>query len=217
MLHRTIRAAGFVAAASLLWLALSPLPALNAQTQPAPAASGYTTEVATFGLGCYWCAERDFDKVTGVLETTSGFMGGRRANPTYDEVANGGTGHIEVVEVKYDPAQVSYSELVEFYWHHTDVLDGRGQFCDRGPTYRPIIFTHTPEQQRIAEDAKAALDASHRFDRPVAVEIRPASKFWPGPEEHQNYYKKRPWTYTFYRQGCGRDARLKRLWGTQAM
>lgn len=173
-------------------------------------------EIATFAAGCYWCVESDFDKVPGVLETISGFMGGHTKNPTYEEVGYGGTGHAEVVQLKYDPSVVTYRELLDHYWLNVDPLDGSGQFCDRGPAYRPVIFTHSEEQKREAEASKVALEKSGRFEQPIAVKIAPASEFYPGPEYHQDYYRKSPLKYKWYRTGCGRDKRLKALWGAKA-
>lgn len=170
-------------------------------------------EVATFASGCFWCTEADFDKVKGVVETTSGFMGGKTPNPTYNEVAAGGTGHAEVVQLKYDPSQVTYQQLLDVYWRNVDPLDGTGQFCDRGDQYRPAIFYHTEEQKRLAEESKAALEKSGRFKAPIVVEITAASAFTPAEDYHQDYYKRNPIQYFIYRHGCGRDARLEALWG----
>lgn len=174
-------------------------------------------EIATFGSGCFWCTESDFDKVPGVVTTISGYMGGKTKNPTYQSVSSGSTGHAEVLQVGYDPKKVTYKELLKHFWHTTDILDGGGQFCDRGSQYRPVIFTHTPEQRRLAEEGKAKLDASKRFDQPVAVEIADAGEFTPAEGYHQNYYKRNPYRYATYRFGCRRDARLKELWGNQAV
>ncbi len=173
-------------------------------------------ETATFASGCFWCTEADFDKVDGVVSTTSGYTGGKTEHPTYEQVSTGRTGHAESLQVRYDPKKVTYEQLLDYYWHHTDVLDAGGQFCDRGSQYRPVIFTHTPEQKRLAEASKAALEKSGRFKAPIAVEIVPASTFTPAEEYHQDYYKKNPVRYGFYRHGCGRDARLKQLWGEEA-
>ena len=172
--------------------------------------------VATFGSGCFWCTESDFDKVDGVLKTISGYMGGRTKSPTYKQVSSGRTGHAEVVQITYDPARVSYKKLLHHYWRTTDVLDGGGQFCDRGSQYRPVIFAHTPEQKNLAQAGKRALDQSKRFAKPIAVEIADASKFTAAEKYHQNYYKKKPLKYKYYRWGCGRDQRIKKLWGQVA-
>ena len=170
--------------------------------------------IATFAAGCFWCTESDFDKVEGVVSTVSGFMGGQSKNPTYAEVGRGGTGHTEVVQVTYDPKIVAYDRLVDHYWHNVDLIDGGGQFCDRGDQYRPVIFAHTDEQKKLAEASKTALEESGRFDKPIAVTVEQASDFTAAEEYHQNYYKKNPLRYRYYRWGCGRDARLNGLWGT---
>lgn len=170
--------------------------------------------VATFGAGCYWCVEADFDKVNGVLETTPGFMGGKTENPTYEEVSSGATGHTEVVNITFDPAVVSYEKLLDYYWRHVDLLDAGGQFCDRGSQYRPAIFYHDAVQKTLAENSKKAIDDSKRFHKPVIVEINAQSAFTPAPDP--DYYKLNPLKYKFYRAGCGRDARIKQLWGSEA-
>jgi len=185
----------------------------NENTQPA-ATSG-KLEIATFGSGCFWCAESDFDKVKGVVKTISGYMGGKTRSPTYHQVSSGRTGHAEVLQVTFDPKKVSYAKLLDYYWRHTDILDGGGQFCDRGSQYRPVIFVHSPEQKRLALEGKAALDKSGRFKKPLAVEITDASEFTPAETYHQNYYKKNPIRYHVYRYGCGRDQRIKALWGSR--
>ena len=202
MLHLITRALG-----ALFFLATA------AAAQPAPAETGQKLEVATFACGCFWCTESYFDKVKGVVETTSGFMGGTTPNPTYHQVSSGGTGHAEVLQLKYDPAQVTYKQLLDVYWHNVDPLDKGGQFCDRGDQYRPAIFYHNEEQKRLAEESKAALEKSGRFNQPIVVEITPASTFTPAEDYHQDYYHKNPIQYFIYRHGCGRDARLEALWG----
>lgn len=173
-------------------------------------------EVATFGSGCFWCTESDFDKVPGVLTTVSGFMGGHVKNPTYRQVSRGGTGHTEVVQITYDPSKVSYATLVEYYWRHVDPFDSKGQFCDRGSMYRPAIFTHSAEQEKIAKKSRRAIDESGRFKRKIAVEITTASAFTPAEEYHQNFYKKNPAHYYRYRLGCRRDKRIEQIWGKAA-
>jgi peptide-methionine (S)-S-oxide reductase len=167
---------------------------------------------ATFASGCFWCSEKDFEAVPGVVEVISGYTGGMTANPTYGEVGTQRSGHYEAVRVRFDPAKVSYDALLEHYWHNVDFLDGEGQFCDRGASYRPAIFVHDDGQRRAAEKSKAALAASGRFDRPVAVPILAAKAFTPAERYHQDYYKKNPLQYRYYRYGCGRDARLQELW-----
>ena len=193
-----------------LFFAISPAPQAPAAT---PVAMG-PTATATFGAGCYWCVERDFDAVKGVVETTPGFMGGKTENPTYEEVSSGATGHTEVVNVKYDPTVVSYQQLLDYYWMHVDPLDAGGQFCDRGSQYRPAIFVYDDEQKRLADESKKALDASKRFKSPVIVEISKASAFTPAPDP--DFYKTNPIRYKYYRAGCGRDARIKQLWSGKA-
>lgn len=169
---------------------------------------------ATFAAGCFWCVESDFEKLDGVVDAVSGYTGGKTKNPTYDTVGRGGSGHVEAVRVKYDPSKISYRRLLDHYWRNVDFLDDRGQFCDRGPEYRPVIFTHDAEQQRLAEESKAAL--AGRFTKPIAVAIVPASEFTVAEEEHQNYAANNPLRYRYYRYGCRRDARLKQLWGNDA-
>ncbi len=171
------------------------------------------TAVATFGSGCFWCTESDFDKVEGVVSTVSGYMGGKTKNPTYDEVGQGRSGHAEVLQVTYNPSKVTYEKLLDHYWRNVDPVDGKGQFCDRGNQYRPVIFTHTEEQKRLAEESKEALAKSGRFKKPIAVEITAALAFTPAEDYHQNYYKENPLRYNVYRHGCGRDARLRAIWG----
>lgn len=172
------------------------------------------TAIATFGAGCYWCTESDFDKVKGVIETTPGFMGGKTENPTYEQVSSGATGHTEVVNVKFDPAVVTYQQLLDHYWLNVDLLDAGGQFCDRGSQYRPAIFVYDDEQQKLADASKKAIDDSKRFKEPVVVEINKAAAFTPAPDP--DFYKNNAVRYKFYRAGCGRDARLKQLWGDKA-
>lgn len=173
------------------------------------------TAIATFAAGCYWCVESDFDKVKGVIDTTPGFMGGKTDNPSYEQVSTGTTGHTEVVQITYDPALVTYQQLLDLYWVNVDPIDARGQFCDRGSQYRPAIFVYDDEQRKLAEASKKAIVDSKRFsDNPVVVEINPASVLTPAPDP--DFYINNPIRYKFYRAGCGRDARLKQLWGAQA-
>jgi peptide-methionine (S)-S-oxide reductase len=167
--------------------------------------------VATFAGGCFWCMEPPFDKLPGVRSTTSGYTGGHVPNPSYEAVSAGSTGHIEAVQVVYDPAQISYAQLLDVFWHNVDPLSGDGQFCDRGPTYVSAIFYHDEEQQRLAQDSKGKL--AGRFPKPILTSIRPAVAFYPAEEYHQDYYRKNPIRYKFYRTTCGRDARLSAVWG----
>jgi peptide-methionine (S)-S-oxide reductase len=193
-----------------LLMGITALVGVHAQEQPArPAAPA--TAIATFAGGCFWCVEADFDKVEGVISTTSGYTGGTTANPTYYEVGSGGTGHTEAVEIVYDPAKVSYEKLLDVFWHNHDPLAKDRQFCDRGDQYRPAIFYHNDEQRRLAEQTKATHQA--RFKQPIATEITAAGPFYKAEEYHQDYYHKNPIRYQFYRFNCGRDARLEELWG----
>jgi peptide-methionine (S)-S-oxide reductase len=170
-----------------------------------------TTSLATFAGGCFWCVEADFDKVKGVISTTSGYTGGRTVNPTYQEVSHGGTGHAEAVEIAYDPAQVSYDKLLDVFWHNVDPLAKDRQFCDVGDQYRTAIFYHGEEQHAAAERSKALVQG--RFKQPIETQIVPAGPFYKAEDYHQDYYLKNPVRYKFYRFNCGRDARLEELWG----
>jgi len=165
---------------------------------------------AVFAGGCFWCMESDFEKVPGVVSVVSGYTGGRVERPTYEQVSFGSTGHREAVEVTYDPSKITYGQLVDFFWRNIDPLDASGQFCDKGESYRAAIFWASPEQRRIAELSLA--NAKKRFGK-VATEVLPAGSFWRAEEYHQDYYKKNPVRYRFYRASCGRDARLKAVWG----
>ena len=171
---------------------------------------------ALFAGGCFWSMELAFDKTPGVVSATSGYSGGTVANPTYDLVSDGTTGHAESVQVVYDPAQVSYAQLLEVFWHNVDPLTANAQFCDRGTEYRTAIFFLDAEQQRLAEASKRRLEASGRFQQPIVTQIAPASAFYPAEEYHQDYARKNPGRYQSYRVGCGRDAHLKALWGDEA-
>ena len=187
-----------------LWLGLL-ASAAGQGAAPAP------TATAIFAAGCFWCVEADFDKVEGVLSTTSGYIGGRTANPSYEEVSHGGTGHAEAVEIVYDPAKVSYQKLLDVFWHNVDPLAKDRQFCDRGDQYRSAIFYRDDEQRRLAEASKAAV--AKRFREPIQTEIVAAGPFYKAEDYHQDYYLKNPIRYRFYRFNCGRDARLEELWG----
>lgn len=169
--------------------------------------------VATFAGGCFWCVQKDFDGVKGVISTTSGYTGGNIHNPTYEEVSAGGTGHVEAVEVVYDPKRVSYEELLNFYFHNIDPTRNDGQFCDKGKQYRPVIFYHSEDQKKLAENYRQKLIESKKI-HPILVEIVPVATFYPAEEYHQKYYEKNPLSYKFYRYNCGRDKRLKELWSS---
>jgi peptide methionine sulfoxide reductase msrA/msrB len=170
---------------------------------------------ATFAGGCFWCVEADFEKVRGVVEVVSGYTGGHKDNPTYEEVSGGGTGHVEAVQVFYDPEKVSYQELLEVFWRHVDPTDPDGQFVDRGSQYRTVIFYHDDEQRRLAEESKRALEASGRFDKPIVTEIVKFTKFFRAEDYHQDYYKNHPLRYKYYRWNSGRDQFLKKVWGNE--
>ncbi len=175
-----------------------------------------TTAKATFAGGCFWCMEAPFDVLPGVISTTSGYIGGTKKNPTYQEVSSGRTGHTEAVQVVYDPKTISYEKLLDVYWRNTDPTVKDQQFCDVGTQYRTGIFTHDDAQKKAAETSKAALQKSKPFKGDIVTEITVAPEFYPAEEYHQDYYKKNPTRYSFYRAGCGRDARLKTLWGAEA-
>ena len=169
--------------------------------------------VATFAGGCFWCMEPPFDKTPGVVSTTSGYTGGTKVGATYREVSGGDTGHYEAVRIVYDPQKVSYETLLDVFWRNVDPLDAGGQFCDRGGEYRTAIFVHGPEQRRLAEQSKSALDASKRLPAPIVTQIVDARAFYVAEDYHQDYYLKNSAKYRFYRWNCGRDARLEQLWG----
>ena len=180
---------------------------------PKPAApSAAKGEVAIFAGGCFWCVEQDFEKLAGVIEAESGYTGGRTANPSYDQVGAGVTGHVEAVRVIYDPAKISYPQLLDYFWRHIDPTAKDRQFCDSGPEYRSVIFWRTEEQRQAAEASREALRQSGRFPV-IHTEILPAGTFWMAEDYHQNYYKNNPLRYSYYRSACGRDARVQQLWG----
>ncbi len=169
-------------------------------------------EKATFAGGCFWCTESDFEKVDGVTAVISGYAGGDTPNPTYHDVSAGDSGHLEVVQVHYDPAKVSYEELLDIFWRHVDPTDDGGQFVDRGPQYTTAIFYHDEYQKKIAIASKAAVDQSRVFDKPIVTEIRPLDKFYTAEDYHQNYHQKSPLRYQMYRMHSGRDQFLKKTW-----
>ena len=179
-------------------------------------AGAQATERAVFAGGCFWCVESDFDKVAGVVSTTSGYTGGTVPNPTYSQVSGHRTGHAEAVEVVFDPNKVSYEKLVEHYWRTIDPTTKDAQFCDHGTPYRTAIFAVDERQLRIAQASREALAKSKPFKEPIATEILRLDRFYPAEEYHQDYYRKNPLRYQYYRAACGRDARLKQLWGAEA-
>lgn len=184
-----------------------------ASPQPMKTAdSAMTTATAVFAGGCFWCLEADFDKLPGVIATESGYTGGKTPNPTYRQVSAGGTGHTESVRVSYDPAKVSYQQLVDYFWRHIDPTVKDRQFCDVGSQYRSAIYWQNEEERKIAEASRNALLKSGRFKQ-VFTEIDAASAFYPAEEYHQDYYTKNPIRYTYYRTSCGRDNRVQEVWG----
>jgi methionine-S-sulfoxide reductase len=180
--------------------------ALQAQTN--------TKETAIFAGGCFWCMEADFEKLPGVLDVVSGYSGGELEDPSYEQVSGGGTGHIEVIRVTYDPQQVAYAQLLDYYWRQIDPTRDDGQFCDTGAQYRPVIFYQGERQQRLSVASLAQLGRTKPFPDRLRVELRPAEPFYPAEDYHQDYAKKNPIRYKFYRYRCGRDERLDQLWGT---
>jgi peptide-methionine (S)-S-oxide reductase len=178
-----------------------------------PAVLAGTLAKATFAGGCFWCMEKPFDQLQGVISTTSGYAGGTTANPTYKQVSSGKTGHAEAVQVVYDPEKVSYEKLLTVFWQNVDPLDAGGQFCDRGNQYRSSIFYHTPTQRQLAEKSKQSLTTSKKFSQPIATQVVPLNQFYPAEDYHQDYYKRNSVKYNFYRFACGRDKRLTELWG----
>jgi peptide-methionine (S)-S-oxide reductase len=192
------------------WLAAAVLPLVWLLALPVHAQA---TAKATFAGGCFWCVEADFDKVPGVVSTTSGYIGGTVANPTYQQVSNSKTGHAEAVEIVFDPAKVSYESLVEKFWRTIDPTTKDRQFCDAGNPYRTAIFTHDAAQLAVARKSLAALEKSKPFKEPIVTEIVAAGPFYMAEAYHQDYYKKNPVRYAYYRSSCGRDVRLEQLWG----
>ena len=189
----------------------------QAAPQSAPLAAAQPAQgnqdKATFAGGCFWCMEPPFDELPGVISTTSGYTGGQKKNPTYEEVSAGGTGHTESVEVVFDPAKVTYQQLLDVFWKNIDPTTPDRQFCDVGSQYRSAIFYHSDEQKRLAMASKKTIDDSGRFKQPVVTEIVPAAPFYHAEEYHQDYYKKNPIRFKYYKFGCGRAKRLEQLWG----
>ena len=176
------------------------------------AAADATLGKAYFAGGCFWCMEEAFEKVEGVLSATSGYMGGKVANPSYEEVSAGRTGHAESVEVVYDPSKVSYQKLLDAFWHNVDPVTPNAQFCDHGSQYRSAIFFQTDEEKRASDTSKQAIEQLKRFTEPIVTQIVMASQFYPAEEYHQDFYKKNPIRYKFYKYNCGRAQRLEALW-----
>ncbi len=168
---------------------------------------------ATFAGGCFWCMEHPFDKLEGVVSTTSGYTGGHKPNPTYQEVSAGSTGHAESVEILYDPSKISYAELLDVFWRNIDPTTPDRQFCDKGNQYRTAIYYHNRGQRQLAEQSKQVLENSKPFHQPIVTQIAAATEFYPAEEYHQDFYRKNPLRYKLYRYRCGRDQRLEELWG----
>ena len=191
-------------------------PAAGGQARSAAQPEDQAFKKAIFAGGCFWCMEPPFDRLDGVISTTSGYTGGNRKNPTYGEVSAGVTGHAEAVEVLYDPLKIGYAQLLEIFWRNIDPLTPNRQFCDRGSQYRSAIFYHDAGQEHLARQSKAQLERSGRFEDPIVTEIVQATAFYRAESYHQDYYTKNPLRYKLYKWGCGRDARLKQLWGETA-
>jgi peptide-methionine (S)-S-oxide reductase len=197
-------------------LRLASLAIVAALATSAVAAGEPTLAKATFAGGCFWCMEPPFEALEGVVSVTAGYTGGTKANPTYEEVSAGGTGHAESVEIVYAPAKVSYEKLLDVFWHNIDPTTPDRQFCDHGRQYRTAIFYHDEMQKRLAAKSKQSLEGSKTLPGPIVTEIVPAGTFYPAEEYHQDYAKKNPIRYRYYRYACGRDARLRELWGEAA-
>ena len=195
---------------------LALLALLGAAAFPAGAQAPAKTAIATFAGGCFWCMEEVYDKVPGIVSTTSGYMGGKKQHPTYEEVSAGVTGHTEVVQVVYDPSKVSYDKLLDAFWRNIDPTVKDRQFCDAGSQYRTEIFVHSDEQRKAAEASKAAIEKTKPFKDPIVTPITTAGEFWPAEQYHQDYHQRNPVRYKYYKTGCGREARLKQLWGSAA-
>lgn len=186
-----------------------------AEERKGGAGEGRRLETATFAGGCFWCMEHPFDELDGVVSVTSGYTGGTKKNPTYEEVSSGRTGHAEAVQVVFDPSRVGYRKLLDVFWRNIDPTTPDRQFCDVGEQYRSAIFHHDETQKREAEESKRELGKTKTFKEDIVTEITPAAEFYPAEDYHQNYYRKNPIRYKFYRANCGRDHRLKELWGAK--
>lgn len=213
-MNNQVLKSGIFAAALFIFPLIASVGAIAAFDSNAMPAKGEA--VATFAGGCFWCVESDFDHVPGVIRTISGYTGGILKNPTYRQVTAGNSGHIETVQIHYDPEKTSYKKLLDVFWHSVDPTDTGGQFCDRGDSYATAIFANSPEQKKIAEASRAALMKSGVLKQPIATPVRTAGPFYPAEGYHQDYYTKNPLRYKFYRFSCGRDARVRELWGADA-
>jgi len=202
----------FTIAAGLAAMALAFFSNAGAQDQTLAETAPKRLSSAIFAGGCFWCVESDFDKVDGVIDTVSGYTGGEIANPTYKQVSKENTGHYEAVKVTYDPDLVSYDTLVEYFFRHVDPTDPYGQFCDKGDSYRTAIFVNTDDERAVAEAEIAEIETSGVLKDPIVTRVIQAETFWPAEDYHQNYYKKNPLKYRYYRASCGRDGRVEDLW-----
>lgn len=197
-----------------LWLVAMLLAAGPQVYAEQPTATSGTAAKAYFAGGCFWCMEEAFEKLDGVLDVVSGYMGGSVKNPSYEQVSAGQTGHAESVEVRYDPAKVTYTQLLEAFWRNVDPITPNAQFCDHGNQYRAAIFYQGEDERRAAEDSKRAIEQSKRFSTPIVTQLTAASEFYPAEEYHQDFYKKNPIRYKYYKFTCGRTQRLESLWGS---
>jgi peptide methionine sulfoxide reductase msrA/msrB len=204
-----------IAVVAALFFGGRPAQSMDTKMEKPMNAKPQETQTAVFAGGCFWCTESDFEKVDGVVEVISGYTGGSKANPTYEQVSAGGSGHVEAVKVVYDPDRLTYAQLLQVFWRHVDPTDGGGQFVDRGSQYRSVIFYSSEEERNLAEASKQNLGASGRFGKPIATEILRLGEFYPAEEYHQDYYKKNPIRYRYYRGGSGRDQFLDRVWAGQ--
>jgi len=197
----------------LIFSLCSCLAATQVQTVQAAPETIQKYETATFAGGCFWCMEPPYDALEGVISTTSGYTGGKEVDPSYKQVSRGRTGHTEAIQIVYDPEQVSYTKLLDIYWHNIDPTDASGQFCDKGSQYRSEIFFHNKTQQQLAVQSKNALRELKPFKGPIVTQVTMATAFYPAEDYHQDYYQRNPIRYKYYRYGCGRDQRLEALWG----
>lgn len=207
---------GYLFSLSLALVAATSVAAGNEPGTKMTEKAAKNPEKATFAGGCFWCMESPFDKLPGVVSVTVGYTGGAVKNPTYEQVSAGGTGHAEAVQIVYNPSEIGYEKLLDVFWHNTDPTVKDRQFCDVGSQYRPGIFYHSEEQRLLALRSKEALEKTKPFKEPILTEVTAAGEFYPAEEYHQHYYRKNPIRYKYYRSGCGRDRRLKELWGEAA-
>jgi len=216
-MHRSPPIPAALSLLTLLFVSGGSLAAAPAQKPAAPPpAKAAHTEVATFAMGCFWCAETQYESQPGVLSVISGYTGGKEEHPTYEQVSSGTTGHYESVQVTFDPTKTTYAKLLDLFWHGIDPTQGNGQFCDHGKQYRSVVFVADERQRKLAEDSKHAIEASHVLKAPIVTQILPATAFWPAEDYHQDFWKKDPQRYHEYREGCGRDRRLAEIWGDKA-